>query len=97
MNWTCVADDPFTGCKIYVSGALKVLLADQQSAEYKETGRYHLSISHPYRYPKWDEISNARYTLIPNEVTMMMYLPPEEEYVNVHKNCFHLHESREKF
>lgn len=95
MKWTHIANDPITGCKIYVSGALRVLLADAETAEYKETNRFHISISHPRRYPKWDEISDARYALLPNEVTMMMYLPPREEYVNLHKNCFHLHESRE--
>ena len=97
MKWKRVGDDPFSGCKMYLSGALKVLLADEGTAEYKITGRFHLSISHPHRYPKWDEIASARYTLVPNEVTMMMYLPPREEYVNLHKNCFHLHESREEF
>ena len=97
MTWTQVDVCPITGCKIFRSGALKVLVADTESAEYKVTGRLHLSISHPLRYPKWDEISAARYSLLPDSATMMMYLPPREEYVNLHKNCFHLYESREKF
>jgi hypothetical protein len=97
MNWTRISDDPFTGCKMFVSGALSVLLCDEDTPEYKLTGRYHLSISHPHRYPKWDEIKSARYDLIPNDVTMMMYLPRREDYVNVHPNCFHLHETKEKF
>lgn len=88
MKWTRLQDDPFTGCKIYVCGALKVILADEETAEYKETKRFHLSISHPYRYPKWDEISAARYDLLPNEVTMMMYLPPREEYVKHSQELF---------
>jgi len=53
---------------------------------------WHLSISHPDRYPTWDEIKAARYELLPDEVTMGMLLPPKGEYVNVHPNCFHLHE-----
>jgi hypothetical protein len=54
--------------------------------------RWHLSISHPSRYPTWDEIKQARYKLIPNEVTMAMILPPAEQFVSLHPNCFHLHE-----
>ena len=97
MNWQQVGSDPITGCKIFRAASLTVLLADEDTKEYAETGRWHLSISHPLRYPKWDEIVDARYTLVPDHLTMMMYLPPMSEYVNVHKNCFHLHESREKF
>ena len=54
--------------------------------------RWHLSISHPKRYPHWDEIRDARYAFIPDGVTMAMLLPPQSEYVNVHRNCFHLYE-----
>ncbi len=53
---------------------------------------WHLSISHPTRYPVWDEIRDARYDLIPDAVTMGMLLPPKAEYVALHPNCFHLHE-----
>jgi len=54
--------------------------------------RWHLSISHPGRYPTWDEIRDARYALLPDQCTMAMLLPPKAQYVNLHKNCFHLHE-----
>lgn len=50
----------------------------------------HLSISHPDRYPTWDEIAKARYTLLPNELNMAIMLPPAEDYVAFHNNCFHL-------
>ena len=53
---------------------------------------WHISISHPTRYPTWDEIAKARYDLLPNEITMAMILPPRGEYVNVHSFCFHLHQ-----
>lgn len=58
----------------------------------KEAGGWHLSISCQDRYPTWDEIKQARYELLPDNVTMAMLLPPKEEYVDVHPNCFHLHE-----
>lgn len=55
---------------------------------------WHLSISHPFRYPSWDEIKAARYALVPDEARMTMDLPPSSEFVNVHPNCFHLYECR---
>lgn len=59
---------------------------------------WHLSISHrtddlkPGRYPTWDEIHEARYRFIPDEIRVAMLLPPKDEYVNVHATCFHLWE-----
>ncbi len=54
---------------------------------------WHLSISHPGRYPSWDEIADARYALLPENITMVMVLPPPAEYVNLMGNCFHLHQA----
>lgn len=67
----------FRGCKILVS---------------REFGKWHLSISHPAYYPDWDTIRDARYALLPDNLTMAMLLPPTGQYVNIHNNCFHLHE-----
>ena len=55
-------------------------------------GKWHLSISHRHRYPTWDEIKFARYEFLPGSKTIAMILPPTNEYVNLHQNCFHLHE-----
>ena len=51
---------------------------------------WHLSMSHPSRYPTWDEIADVRYELVPPDVTMAMLLPPPEEYLNVHETTLHL-------
>jgi hypothetical protein len=51
---------------------------------------WHLSVSHPDRYPTWDEMADVRYELVPDEVTMALLLPPRAEYVNAHEHCFHL-------
>lgn len=51
---------------------------------------WHLSISHPHRYPNWDEVADARYELVPDEITMAMLLPPTEQYLNHHETCLHL-------
>ena len=56
--------------------------------------RWHLSMTHPTRYPSWDEINTARMRWIPQDVTMALLLPGEPEYVNVHPRCFHLWELR---
>jgi hypothetical protein len=51
---------------------------------------WHVSVSHPRRYPGWDEIADVRYKLVPNDVTMALLLPPPDDYVNDHDRCFHL-------
>jgi len=60
-----------------------------------DAGFWHLSISHASRYPTFDEIRDARYKYVPDEVTMAMLYPPKAEYVNLHNNCFHLWEIKE--
>jgi hypothetical protein len=57
----------------------------------KEFG-WHLSIANGRRYPTWDEISEARYRLLPDAVTMAMLLPPRAEFVNIHRFVFQLTE-----
>lgn len=64
------------------------------------TPAHHLSISHRTnhnpprlgRYPTWDEITHARYELLPDDLTFAMFLPPSSEYVAVHDTTFHLHQ-----
>lgn len=65
---------------------------------------HHMSISHrtnhnpprPGRYPTWDELAHARYELLPDHLTFVMFLPPPSEYVAVHDTTFHLHEAPER-
>ena len=61
----------------------------------KDMGRWHMSISHPSRYPSWDEIRDARYKYLPENIFIIMVLPPKGNYVNVHPYCFHLWETRD--
>lgn len=77
------------GGRTYRSGALLAIVSQDGPDK-----RRHLSISHPERYPTYDEIKNARYDLVPDDVTMAMLLPPRAEFVNLHNNCFHLYEFR---
>lgn len=73
-------------------GRLTVLITREPAGR---AGRmlWHLSISHPARYPSWDEIHGARYDLLPEDITVAMLLPPKSEYVNFHAHCFHLWET----
>lgn len=67
-----------------------------------ESEGWHLSISHrrgkpggkqrPGRYPRWDEIAEARDKFLPSDLTFGMILPPVGQYVNVHPTTFHLWE-----
>lgn len=60
-----------------------------------EPDGFHLSISHPRRYPSWDELCEARDAFTPPEMTFVQKLPPRDRWVNLHENCFHLWESKE--
>lgn len=55
-----------------------------------DLGQWHVSVSHPDRYPTWDEIASAREKYTPDDVTMVMILPPLAEYVNLHQTTLHL-------
>jgi hypothetical protein len=53
----------------------------------------HISISHPTRYPTWEEIKEARYQFFKDDEDAVMVLPRKTDgirYVNLHPNCFHL-------
>lgn len=77
------------GTKVYRMGDCQIIC----SPPYEQAGvGYHLSISHPSRYPTWDEIAKARYTLLPDEINYVMHLPKVAEYINLHRFCFQIHE-----
>ncbi|SRR6266404_4383027 len=82
-----------TGLRRFMLGECNVLVS-QEPGPHSATLRWHLSISHPSRYPTWDEIKTARYKLVPHDATMAMILPPPDQYVNVvaQDNVFHLNE-----
>jgi hypothetical protein len=78
-------------------GRLAVIVSEEPKG-------WHLSISHEFpgnrdpigRYPTWDEIADARYRLLPPDLTFVMRLPPLDEYVAHHPTTFHLHEHPER-
>jgi len=64
----------------------------------EEPTGWHLSISFKdhkgrnSRYPRWDEIIEARERFLPDDVEFAMFLPKSEDYVALHATTFHLHE-----
>lgn len=59
---------------------------------------WHLSISFTNhreqhaRYPTWDEQTHAVRALLPADLTYVMAIPPDNEYVALHDTTFHWHE-----
>lgn len=76
------------GTQAFRKGNLKLLYS---AMEHHPDGLWkHASISHNERYPTWDEILDIRYTFFDSNNDVFQVLPPKNEYVNIHKNCFHL-------
>jgi len=71
--------------KVYQMGRCRVLVS-------QDNGLWHLSISTPNCSPSYNEIKEARYQYIPDDVTMAQLFPPKREFVNVHPYCHHLWE-----
>ncbi len=77
------------GTRCFKRGVCKIIV----SPPFRQCG-WHMSISCAAREPLWNEIRDAWYDLIPNsdQRNGAMFFPPKDEYVNVHKFCFHIHE-----
>lgn len=75
------------GAKAYMMNGCRIIVSNEPEG-------WHISISRRDRDPSWDEIATARYRLLPDVPEMKMVLPPLDEYVNIAKHCFHLHEER---
>lgn len=74
------------GARTFRCGKLRMIVG-RSNAE-----GWHMSISHPTRYPTWDEIAHARYSLMPPDIMVGILLPPADDYVNLHDNCFNVWE-----
>lgn len=74
---------------VFQKGGLRAIVSHE---DHVGRMRWHMSISRAHRYPSWEEIKDARYSLLPHEFTFAQILPPPSEWVNVHPNTFHLWE-----
>ena len=57
----------------------------------KEGGLWHLSVAARHTLGYY-ELKEIRYMFMPDDMQVAQIFPPREEFVNVHKNCFHLYE-----
>lgn len=57
-----------------------------------DNGLWHLSISCRKNQPSYNEIKEARYKFVPDEVIMAQIFPSMSEFVNLHPFCHHLWE-----
>lgn len=55
----------------------------------------HVAMSYPDHDPSWPEIKLVRAAFFPKEIDVIMVLPKEGDYVNVHPHCFHLWQAPE--
>lgn len=77
------------GTRQFKMGKVTILLSPPL-----ESVGWHMSISHPDRYPTWDEVAKAWYELVPDSDNRVgkMILPKREDYINIHNFCFQIHE-----
>jgi hypothetical protein len=75
--------------RVYFIGHVRVMITHDPTPEGL---RWHMSISCSDRNPTWKEMATARYRLLPDVQEMAMFLPPLDEYVNLHPFTFHWHE-----
>jgi hypothetical protein len=59
-----------------------------------DDGSLHMSISHPERYPTWDEIVIVWQWKAGPDIEGVIVVPRANQYVNLHRNCFHVWQSR---
>lgn len=87
-----IANTPGKAHGMWQCGNLRVSRA-QEFAD--DQARWHMAISHRARYPTWDEIKEAARQVLPTDVFYVMCFPPDKLWLNVHRNCFHLWETRD--
>lgn len=74
-------------CKAFFKDRLRVIFTTE---EHGTKIVRHVSVSHASRYPTWEEIKDVRRDFFGTKHEAIMFLPPDNEYVNLHENCFHL-------
>lgn len=75
----------FSDVTIGTMGQCRIICAREGTEK-----RWHLSISHAFRLPTWDEINAARDACIPADVWLCQPMPPREYWVNLHAHTLHL-------
>lgn len=76
---------------IFKWGDLVVVVCKEPIKQDGSMG-YHLSISHANRLPTYEELKEARYKFLPDDLYMAQIFPPKKDFVNLHQFCLHLYE-----
>lgn len=79
--------------RAYTAGDMKVAVGHELYGE--KWLKWHISVSRPDRCPTWDELKQAKYSLLPAgvDVEMQIIFPRKaEDYVDIHQFCLHLWE-----
>lgn len=53
-------------------------------------GWEHVSVSHRYRNPNWEEMCFIKNLFFDENETVIQFHPKKSEYVDIHKTCLHL-------
>jgi hypothetical protein len=86
INWTIHRDPTLHARKI--ADTLLVLW----SGRTEKDGRrwVHVSCSRPSRLPSWEDVREVKDAFIGRDRRALQVLPPQDQYVNMHKHCLHL-------
>ena len=69
-------------------GAVSVIATREP---HEGTTWLHISLARRDRYPTWEEIRFIKDLFVGRDKDAVMILPHEVDYINIHKNCFHLY------
>lgn len=64
------------GMQVYEMGALLITRIVAEPAGVV------LTITHQHRWPTWEEVAHARYTLVPDYITMALPLPQRIDFIH---------------
>ena len=74
---------------LFIDGQCRIIITKDPT----ETGlKWHLSISCENRLPTYNELKNARYKYLHDNLQIAQIFPPKAEFVNMHPFCLHLWE-----
>lgn len=74
-------------------GDLLVIVSMDNTQRWGEL--LHVSVSRPKQNPSWSEIVMIKQAFYGPDRDVMMVLPRNADWVNLHEHCFHMHEAPE--
>ena len=75
------------GPKCYRFGAVRIIYTQEKMFDGPW---HHVSISCEDRYPTWEEMKEIAAALLPGREVVLYVQIPDEPWLNIHPNCFHL-------